>query len=242
MCRAGDSGIESTCRPNITAKPETANIYPRFLLIRCTQLRTHDEHQIFRREHAAARQNIQKRVLGENRLCKINKIGNDFVVPIGPEGGERKAVAGLFGFVPVFALLFDVAAAGGVGIIFRVGVVGDHKNLDVFKQAARGPKAVALVALDLVERLADGHAAPLELDMYQRQAVDEDGHVVARVVAARRMAGRFLYRRSGSCCVFLLDKASDGKIYSQKLRRLFGESTGISSVDKGPGKTYTIGK
>ena len=46
------------------------------------------------------------------------------------------------------------------------------------------PEAVALVALDLVERLTDGHAAPLELDMYQRQTVDEDGHVVARVVIA----------------------------------------------------------
>ena len=90
-------------------------------------------------------------------------------------------------------------AAGGVGIVFRVRAVGNHKNLDVFKQAARGPKAVALAALDLVERRTDGHAAPLKLDMYQRQTVDEDGHVVARVVAARRMAGRFLYRRSGSC-------------------------------------------
>ena len=126
-------------------------------------------------------------MLGEKRLCKVYQIGNDFVVPIRPEGGELKAVAGLFGFVPSLALLFDVAAAGGVGIVFRVGAVGDDENLDVFKQAARGPEAVALVALDLVERLADGHAAPLELDMYQRQTVDEDGHVVARVVVARSL-------------------------------------------------------
>ena len=77
-----------------------------------------------------------------------------------------------------------MAAAGGVRIIFRVGAVGDDENLDIFKQAACCPEAVALVTLDLVERLADGHAAPLELDMYQRQTVDEDGHVVARVVDA----------------------------------------------------------
>ena len=124
-------------------------------------------------------------MLGEKCLCEVYQIGNDFVVPIRPEGGELKAVAGLFGFIASLALLFDVAAAGGVGIIFRVGAVGDDENLDVFKKAACCPEAVALVALDLVERLADGHAAPLQLDMYQRQAVDEDGHVVARVVAAR---------------------------------------------------------
>lgn len=123
-------------------------------------------------------------MLGEKCLCEVYQIGNDFVVPIRPEGGELKAVAGLFGFISSLALLFDVAAAGGVGIVFRVCAVGNHKNLDIFKKAARCPEAVALVALDLVERLADGHAAPLQLDMYQRQTVDEDGHIVARVVVA----------------------------------------------------------
>lgn len=126
-------------------------------------------------------------MLGEKRLCEVYQIGNDFVVPIRPERGELKAVAGLFGFISSLALLFDVAAAGGVGIILRVGAVGDDENLDIFKQAAGCPEAVALVALDLVERLTDGHAAPLELDMYQRQTVDEDGHVVARVVIARSL-------------------------------------------------------
>ena len=126
-------------------------------------------------------------MLGEKRLCEVYQIGNDFVVPIRPEGGELKAVAGLFGFVPSLALLFDVAAAGGVGIILRVGAVGDDENLDIFKQAACRPEAVTLVALDLVERLADGHAAAFQLDMYQRQAVDENGYVVARVVVARSL-------------------------------------------------------
>ena len=126
-------------------------------------------------------------MLGEKCLCEVYQIGNDFVVPVRPEGGELKAVAGLFGFIASLALLFDVAAAGGVGIILRVGAVGDDENLDILKKAACRPEAVALVALDLVERLADGHAAPLQLDMYQRQAVDEDGHVVARVVIARSL-------------------------------------------------------
>ncbi len=55
-------------------------------------------------------------MLGEKRLREVHQIGNDFVVPIRPEGGELKAVAGLFGFISSLALLFDVAAAGGVGI------------------------------------------------------------------------------------------------------------------------------
>ena len=126
-------------------------------------------------------------MLGEKCLCEVYQIGNDFVVPIRPEGGELKAVAGLFGFIASLALLFDVAAAGGVGIILRVGAVGDDENLDVFKQAARSPEAVALVALDLVERLADGHAAPLEFHMDQGQTVDQNGHIVACVVPARAL-------------------------------------------------------
>ena len=80
-----------------------------------------------------------------------------------------------------------MAAAGGVGIIFRVRAVGNHKNLDIFKKTACCPEAVALIALDLVECLADGNAAALELDMYQRQTVDEDSHVVACVVIARSL-------------------------------------------------------
>ena len=62
-------------------------------------------------------------MLGKKRLREVHQIGNDFVVPIRPERGELKTVAGLFGFISSLALLFDVAAAGGVGIILRVGAV-----------------------------------------------------------------------------------------------------------------------
>ena len=62
-------------------------------------------------------------MLGEKRLCEVYQISNDFVVSIRPEGGELKAVAGLLGFISSLAVLFDVAAAGGVGIILRVGAV-----------------------------------------------------------------------------------------------------------------------
>ena len=154
-------------------------------------------------------------MLGEKRLCKIHQIGNDFVVPVRPEGGELKAVAGLFGFVPSLALLFDVAAAGGVGIILRVGAVGDDENLDIFKQAACCPEAVALVALDLVERLADGHTAPLELDMYQRQTIDEDGHVETVVLLSKGEVDSKKIRVEFSLEDMDMSEFQDGATYTQ---------------------------
>ena len=69
--------------------------------------------------------------------------------------------------------------AGGVGVVLRQRAVADHEQLDVLEQAGVGPEALALVAVDLVERLPDVDAAALELDVHQRQAVDQDRHVVA---------------------------------------------------------------
>jgi hypothetical protein len=69
--------------------------------------------------------------------------------------------------------------AGGVGVVLGERAVADHEELDVVEQARAGPEAVALVPVDLVERLTDVHAAALELDVDHRQAVDEHRHVVA---------------------------------------------------------------
>ena len=68
-----------------------------------------------------------------------------------------------------------------------MGAVRDDKYLHILIQAAGGPKAVPLVALDLVERLPDGHAPALQLDMYHRQAVDQHGHIVAHIPVARSL-------------------------------------------------------
>ena len=72
----------------------------------------------------------------------------------------------------------------GVGVIFRVHPVADHEELDEVKQALRAPVTVLLVTLDLVKGLLHLQPAPLQLDLHQRQAVDEDGHVVAVLVSA----------------------------------------------------------
>ena len=75
--------------------------------------------------------------------------------------------------------LADVPLAGRVGVVLRQRAVADHEQLDVLEQAGVGPEAVALVAVDLVERLADVDTAALELDVHHRQAVDEHRDVVA---------------------------------------------------------------
>ena len=77
---------------------------------------------------------------------------------------------------------------GGVGVVLGQRAVADHEQLHVLEQARAGPEAVALVAVDLVERLADVHAAALELDVHQRQAVDQDRHVVAVGVLGAALA------------------------------------------------------
>ena len=71
---------------------------------------------------------------------------------------------------------------GSVRIIFCVRAVGDNKNLDILKQTTSGEEAVALIAVDLIERLAYGNAAALELDMYHRQTVDKDSDIIAVIV------------------------------------------------------------
>lgn len=143
-------------------------------------IRTHDHQHVFRGEDAVTGQNIEDRVLGEKRLSKVNQIGDNTVVRVSPERGELKAVGG-FALLSAGLLMHSVPS-GGVGIILGVTTVRDHKDLHIFKQTAPGKEAVALIAVDLVERLADRDAAAFQLDMYHRQTVDKDRHVIAVVV------------------------------------------------------------
>ena len=62
--------------------------------------------------------------------------------------------------------------------------VRDDEDLHVLEEPRTRPEALALVALDLVERLAKLDAAALEFDMHERQAVHQDRHVVSVVVGA----------------------------------------------------------
>ena len=122
-------------------------------------------------------------MLGEEGAGEVHQVGDDPVAGVCPEGGELKAVAGFGAPLPPGLGLVDGVEPGGVGVVLGVGAVGDDENLHILVQAAPGPEGVPLVAVDLVERLPDGHAPALEFNMYQGKTVDQHRHIVAVVVA-----------------------------------------------------------
>jgi len=72
----------------------------------------------------------------------------------------------------------------GVGEIACIRAVGDDEQLQVFEQRILTVEALLAVAVDLVEGFADRHPALFQLHLHQRQAIDEDGHIVAIRMAA----------------------------------------------------------
>ena len=68
--------------------------------------------------------------------------------------------------------------ASGVAIILGDSAVANHKQLNKLVECATCPEGVALVAIDLVKRLSDVHASAFEFDMYERQTIDQDSHIV----------------------------------------------------------------
>ena len=113
---------------------------------------------------------------------KVDQIRQHTVIRIGPVGGKFKAVAGLFLFrLAVFGIL-DGIVAGAVGVVLGICAVGDHKNLRILVQTAARPERIPLIAVDLVERLPDGHPAPLQFHMNQWKAVDQNRHIIAVIM------------------------------------------------------------
>ena len=122
----------------------------------------------------------------EKRPPKIHQIGNEAVARIRPIGRELKAVARLFAcLAPRRIHLADVACTRRIGIVLRIRPVRNHKNLDILVQPCARPETVPLIAANLVERLTDLHAAPLQLQMHERQPVHEDRHIIAVRVCRR---------------------------------------------------------
>ena len=76
------------------------------------------------------------------------------------------------------AVLSDMGKAGGVAVIFRLGAVGDDEDLHVLEETGAAPERLTLVAVDLVEGLADGHTPPLQLHEDEWETIDEDRHIV----------------------------------------------------------------
>ena len=147
-------------------------------------VRAHDQKLLVHVEDAVLRQDVQQSMLREEGGGEGHQVEDGHVVGVRPPAGELEAVGGLLAAGLLSGALLDGAEARGVGVVLGVGAVGDDEDLHVLVQAAAGPEAVALVALDLVEGLLDGHAAALELDVHERQAVHQHRHVVAVLVIA----------------------------------------------------------
>ena len=148
-------------------------------------VRTHHQQQVFGRKDAILRQDVQQRMAGKERAGKVHQVRNDAIFPIRPKGCKFKAVACLFAALSGRSgAFFNVAVAGRIGVVFRVRAVGDNENLHILIQSAARPKAVPLVTVDLVECLLDGHTAPFQFHMNQRQTVYQNRDIIAVIIVA----------------------------------------------------------
>ena len=60
-----------------------------------------------------------------------------------------------------------------------MSAIGDHKELNVFKQPRAAPETFPAIAVDLVKCFAQGDPTALKLNVDHREAVDQNGNVIA---------------------------------------------------------------
>ena len=77
-----------------------------------------------------------------------------------------------------------MVGSGGVRVVFGVGAVRDDEYLHILIQPAACPETVALVSVYLVERFSQLVASAFQFNVDEGESVDEDGHVVPRVVVS----------------------------------------------------------
>ncbi len=140
-------------------------------------VRAHHEQGAVGGQHAVAGEDRQDRVSREERLREAAQVADGGVRRIRPPRRELERVAGAAHAGPARRVV-DVLTAGRGAVVLRERAVADHEQLHVVEQPRPGPERVALVAVDLVERLPDVDPAAFQLHMHQRQTVHEDGHVV----------------------------------------------------------------
>ena len=124
----------------------------------------HQQNPVRVVQNHVTRKHLHNVIAGKERFGKVLQIRKADVLPVRPE--ERQRIEKL----PV-----------GICKILCVHAVGHDENLDIVKQS---PVGVLLVAHDLVDSLADVYSTPLKLDLHEREAVHENGHVVAVLVLA----------------------------------------------------------
>ena len=149
-------------------------------------VRAHHQQVMLGGEHAISRQDIEQCMPGEEGSGETRQVGDDMVAPVGPPAGEFETVGALLRTACCGTALhfMDVLEARGVAVVLGVRAVRDDEDLGVLIESRSGPEAVALATVDLVERLLDRHAPPLQLDLHQRQAIDQNRHIIPGRVAA----------------------------------------------------------
>lgn len=58
-----------------------------------------------------------------------------------------------------------------IAVVFSVSAVRNHKNLDIFKESASRPKALAIISVNLVKSFLYIHASAFKFNMNKWQAV-----------------------------------------------------------------------
>ncbi len=84
---------------------------------------------------------------------EIRKVGDPFIILIAPKEGMT---------------MIDFTV--GICKVLRVHTVTDHKDLDITKKPSIG---VLAVSLDLIERFNEVQAPTFELDLHQRQTINQ---------------------------------------------------------------------
>ena len=140
-------------------------------------VRAHHQQHPVGGEYTVFGEHVEQAVPGEERFGERGQVLDGLVLRVRPPGGELERVRGLAGALAAGSLV-NVFAAGGVGVVLGERAVADDEQLHVLEEAGAGPKAVALVAADLVERFTDVDPAPLQLDVHHRQPVHQHGDVI----------------------------------------------------------------
>ena len=142
----------------------------------------HNHQHVLGSEDAVLGQDIQDRMPSKESPGEVDQVRNHAVIGIGPEACEFKAVAGLFLLLLAGLCVFDGIEPGAVGIILRVRAIADDEDLDILEQTGPSPEGIALIPVDLIERLTDGHTTSLQFHMDHRETVYQDRYIIAVAV------------------------------------------------------------
>ena len=166
----------------------------------------HHQQVMLGGEHAISRQDIEQCMPSEKSPGETRQVGDDMVAPVGPPAGEFETV-GTAGCGTAFHSM-DVLEARGVAVVLGVSAVRDNEDLGVLIESRSAPEAVTLVTVNLVERLLDRHAPPLQFDLHQRQAVDQNRHIIPGRMAAALLLELVKHLEAVAVNMYLVDETN----------------------------------